>query len=92
MIKSSTVHPKGATHFQVLSENTYFLKCTDNTWFFFAPISLNWVRDVILNNEYSSSHAFAKSLVTKIGDKYVRGSSPVRIPPVVVHSDMEVIF
>ena len=92
MIKSITVHPKGATHFQVFSGNTYFIKQEGGVWLFRTRSSPKWIEDEILNSSKHASHSFAKSRLTKIGTTYVPDASPVRMPTVVVHSNMEVIF
>lgn len=95
MIKSITVHPKGATHFQDLSGSVYFLKQNEGVWMFTPrttpPINA-WIKDEILNDEFHISNPFCKTLLNKIGEVNVNTVSPVRIPAVVVHSDMEVIF
>lgn len=62
MIKSITVHPKGATHFQLLSGNTYFLKRQEDVWLFRSQSSPKWIEDEILNSSKHASYGFAKSL------------------------------
>lgn len=49
MIKQIVVHPKGATHFQVLVTKTYFLKMDGGVWQFWGDLIDKWVNDSQLN-------------------------------------------
>ncbi len=95
MIKSITVHPKGATHFQDLSGSVYFLRQEVGVWMFTprtTPPINTWIKDAILNDDANPSHTFCKSYLKKIGEVNVNTDCTSSMPPVVVHSNMEVIF
>lgn len=59
-IKQIVVHPKGATHVEVLCGETYWLKQLDSVWHYFGPLSRQWRVDPICinNDEAKPIHQF----------------------------------
>lgn len=66
MITNIVVHPKGATHYQLMSGNTYFLKCVESVWLFASKYSKRWLEDDILNNPKHPRFGFVNTKLTPI--------------------------
>ena len=91
-IKSITVHPKGATHVQVLNGNTYFLKQTEGVWFFKGKSCSNWLLDKELNDDDSYFGDVSRDRLKKLGEVNVNPNSASTMPPMGVSFDNEVLF
>lgn len=92
MIKNITVHPKGATHVQVFSSNTYFLKFVEGVWLFATLGSKMWCVDGELNNVNEPMHGYCSRILQKIGEVNVNPNSASTMPPVGDTLDNQVIF
>ena len=92
MIKNITVHPKSATHVQILAGSVYFLTQIEGEWFFRSLQMCSWLKDTIMNDVTNISYDCSKQHLKKIGEVNVNIDCTSSMPPVGVPSDYEVIF